>query len=415
MSGNYSSLVIAYFTGSYARASDTFIRAEVRLLRQMGHTVHTFSVRRPPQQELITDEIRAEYENTEYMLDGRWDIIAGSFLKALFLSPRRFFLALRIAVKTGNPGIKGRLWPIAHLVEAARLSERLKRNKIQHIHCHIAAGAATVTMLAAKIANIPFSFTVHGPGEFIEAAHLTLDEKIHHAAFVATISEYARAQLFRWCRKEDREKIHIVRCGVGDIFLSAVLTPPPEEKRFVNIGRLCEAKGQMLLIEAVRLLAKEGFIFKLILIGDGPLHDEIEGFIKKNKLENYVELSGWMDSRNIQKELLASQALILPSFAEGLPVVLMESLALGRPAVSTAIAGIPELVEPGVSGWLVPAGSLEKLLEALRDLLNSPKERLEAMGHAGAKKVAEQHDEKKEIVKLEGLIRRSCQNSSSLA
>jgi glycosyltransferase involved in cell wall biosynthesis len=160
----------------------------------------------------------------------------------------------------------------------------------------------------------------------------------------------------------------------------------------------------MLLLEAVRQLATEGLHFKLVLVGDGPLRENIEAEIARFDLQDYIEITGWASSTEVRQQILASRALVLPSFAEGLPVVIMEALALGRPVISTYVAGIPELVEPGICGWLVPAGSLEPLTAAMKSALTSPVEKLETMGQVGAQSVASQHNALTEAKKLAALF-----------
>jgi glycosyltransferase involved in cell wall biosynthesis len=231
-----------------------------------------------------------------------------------------------------------------------------------------------------------------------------LSEKIHQAAFVVAVSSFGKSQLCRWCNYEHWSKIHVIHCGVDETFLTQTHVPVPNEPRLVCVGRLGEQKGHLLLLEAVRLLAAEGLKFKLILVGDGPLRQNIEAEIAKSNLQDYIEITGWASSTEVRQQMLASRALVLPSFAEGLPVVIMEALALGRPAIGTYVAGIPELVEPGVCGWLVPAGSLEPLTAAMRSVLTSPVENLETMGKIGAERVASQHNALTEAKKLAALF-----------
>jgi glycosyltransferase involved in cell wall biosynthesis len=142
-----------------------------------------------------------------------------------------------------------------------------------------------------------------------------------------------------------------------------------------------------------------------VLAGDGPLRPVVEERVRKLGLEGRVKLAGWMGADQVREAILASRALVLPSFSEGLPVVLMEALALGRPIIATSLSGIPELVKPGTNGWLVPAGSAEALAPAMREALEASPARLDAMGHAGAALVAERHDSTREARKLLALLR----------
>jgi glycosyltransferase involved in cell wall biosynthesis len=261
----------------------------------------------------------------------------------------------------------------------------------------------------------PYSFTVHGPEEFDKVKALALVEKVERAAFVVTVSSFGKSQLYRWCEQGQWSKIHVVHCGVDDGFLAGPAIAIPAQPRLVCVGRLCEQKGQFLLLDAVGQLVASGLRFKLVLVGDGPIRAEIEALIARLGLQEHVEITGWASNNDVRQHILASRAMVLPSFAEGLPVVIMEALALGRPVISTYVAGIPELVEPGVCGWLVPPGSVEALTQAMRAALQLPVEKLEQMGFAGAGRVAQQHDATVEANKLAALFRSSIEKPHNQA
>jgi colanic acid/amylovoran biosynthesis glycosyltransferase len=396
---------IAYLTSLYARAGDTFIRGEVEQLRRLGHVVHTFSVRRPGPEEVVSDEIRRERERTIDLLEAGAVRLALAGLRRAIAAPRRSLEAVRTAIRVVPVGIPGR-WVrrISYLLEAAYLADCLEAKGVGHLHNHIGENSAVVAMLAAIYADIPYSLTIHGPGEFDRPALLALDRKIGRAAFVAAISEFTRSQLFRWCAREDWPKIRVIRCGLDESFLSRAVAPIPARPRLVSVGRLAEQKGHLLLIDAAARLRERGMEFELVLVGDGPLRGEIEALIDRLDLSDCVRVTGFLGTAEVRRELEAARALVLPSFAEGLPVVIMEALALGRPVISTYVAGIPELVEPGRSGWLVPAGAVPPLVEAMAEALAADPAELEAMGRAGAAWVAERHDAAVEARKLAALI-----------
>jgi glycosyltransferase involved in cell wall biosynthesis len=218
------------------------------------------------------------------------------------------------------------------------------------------------------------------------------------------VSEFGRSQLFRWCDHTDWPKVRVVRCGLDRSFLGFGPVPVPETPQLVCVGRLCEQKGQLRLLQALGLLAAEGVPFRMVLAGDGPMRQAVEAQIARLGLEDRVRITGWLSNEEVRRQLLDARAMVLPSFAEGLPVVLMEALALGRPVITTYVAGIPELVQPGVSGWLVPAGSVEALAEAIREALATPTDVLTWMGLAGAERVAAAHDVTREAAALAALF-----------
>jgi glycosyltransferase involved in cell wall biosynthesis len=396
---------IGYLTSLYARVGDTFIRREVEQLRRLGHTVHTFSIRKPEQDELVSEEIRREYAGTEYLLEAGAGVLALAALRLAFAAPRRFLSAVTLVVRAVPPGIEKRwIRRISYLLEAAYLAERLAAKNVQHLHNHIGENSAVVAMLAAMFRGIPYSLTIHGPGEFDRPTLLALKEKIRRAAFIVAISEFTRSQLYRWADYGDWAKIHVIYVGVSSMFLEHGPAPVPPAPRLVSIGRIAEQKGQVILIHAAARLLEQGYDFELVIVGDGPMRGEIERLIDQFGLQDRVRITGYRSSQGVVQELLAARALVLPSFAEGLPVVFFEALALGRPVISTYVAGHTELIEPGINGWLVAAGAVEPLAEAMAEALTAETVELEQRGHAGAARVAQQHDPEAAAEKLRDLF-----------
>jgi len=253
-------------------------------------------------------------------------------------------------------------------------------------------------MLAHLLGGPPYSFTVHGPQEFERP--FGLEEKIRHANFVVAVSEFGRSQLYLRCRHGDWPKVKVIHCGLEKEFYDIPPRAIPAAPRLVCVGRICEAKGQMLLIEAAARLAARGIAFELTLAGDGPMRGEIEALIERHRLGEQIRITGWVSSPQVREEIMASRALVLPSFAEGLPVVLMEAMALRRPVVTTYVAGIPELVRHGQDGWLLPAGSVAALAEAMTQCLSKRPEELQVMGDAAFHRVLERHSIDTEASKL---------------
>ena len=400
-------LTIAYLTSLYARSSDSFVRAEVGALRALGHSVHTFSIRRPPSSELVSDAVRDERERTDYVLSHGLAALCSSLLRTAARRPAAFARAALLALRIGQPGARGRLWPLAYLAEAAYVAEQLERLGVQHLHDHIAEGSASVALLASELSGVPFSVTVHGPGEFDHPETLALDVKLQRASFFVAISSFARSQVLRWTRPGDWERVHVVRCGVEQRFLERSPAPLPDAPRFVSIGRLDVQKGQLVLLEAVARARREGVEVELTIAGDGPLRGQLEKAAARLGIRGAVRFAGAIAADDVLAEIERSRALVLASFAEGLPIVVMESLALGRPVIATDVGALGELVEPGRTGWLVPPAAVEALADAIRAAASAPVEELERMGSAGAARVRERHDSASEARRLEALFRDS--------
>lgn len=380
----------------------------------MGIQVARFSIR-SLESELVDEVDKLEQELTQVVLGiGKVGLLL-ALIRVAITRPVRFLSAFWLMLQVGRHSERGILRHFAYLAEACVLLRWFSDAGIAHVHAHFGTNSTTVAMLCHVLGGPPYSFTVHGPEEFDKVQTISLTEKINRAAFVVAVSSFGKSQLYRWCEREHWAKIHVVHCGVDKLFLKQPHVPIPDQPRLVCVGRLCEQKGQLLLIEAASRLAAEGLPFKLVLVGDGPLRPQIETLIAQNGLQEHVEITGWASNSEVQQQILASRAMVLPSFAEGLPVVIMEALALERPVISTYVAGIPELVEPGTCGWLVPPGSVEALTAAMRTALLLPVEKLEQMGRLGAERVALEHDAEQEASKLAALFPSNIEKSQNQA
>ncbi|OUC11645.1 MAG: colanic acid biosynthesis glycosyltransferase WcaL [Alkalinema sp. CACIAM 70d] len=390
---------VAYLVNQYPKVSHSFIRREIAAVEAAGLEVQRFSIRSCAS-ELVDPADLEELKKTRIILNqGLWAILITSF--QVFLSqPIRFFQAVQLAMQLGWKSDRGILRHLIYFLEACTLLQWLTQAKVDHVHAHFGSNSTAVACLCHALGGPPYSFTVHGPDEFDRPQAMKLAEKINRAKFVATISFFSRSQLYRWCPVEQWPKIQVIRCGLDSDFLDQALTPIPERPHLVCVGRLCAAKGQLLLVEAVRQLVTEGAFLHLTLVGDGELRPQLEALIQQHGLQEFIKITGWASSAMVQEYLRSARALVLPSFAEGLPVVIMEALALGRPVISTYIAGIPELVEPGVCGWLIPAGSITALNRAILRVLQSSEAELEQFGSFGKQRVTDNHNIDQEVAKL---------------
>ena len=395
---------IAYLVNKYPKTSHSFIRREIAALEAGGIAVERFSIR-DCESELVDPEDKLEFKKTLVVLSVGILGLLFNLLGIAITKPILWLKSLWLALKVGWGSERGVLYHIIYLAEACVLLGWLRNAGVTHLHAHFGTNSTTVAMLCQALGGPSYSFTVHGPYEFDKPESIGLSEKINRAAFVTTVSFFSQGQLYRWCKHQQWKKIHVIRCGVDSNFFTQPITAIPSEPNLVCVGRLCEEKGQLLLIEAVKQLASMGLWCHLTLVGDGPLRPEIEKLIKEYGLEAQIKITGWASGTEVKKYVLNCRALVLSSFAEGLPVVIMEALALQRPVVSTYVAGIPELVVPGVNGWLVPSGSVEGLTAALREVLQLSTEKLQQMGQAGYLSVKAQHDIALEASKLANLFR----------
>lgn len=395
---------IAYFINQYPKVSHSFIRREILALERQGIEIQRIALRGWDGELQDSDDI-AERSKTRYVLENGVKGLLKPLLEVLRAQPRRFFSALWLALRMGRRA--DRSWPyhLIYLAEACRVVQWLQAFGAKHVHAHFGTNSTEVVMLANALGGPPYSFTVHGPEEFDKPQFLHIDEKVRRAAFVAAVSSYGRSQLYRWVAHAHWNKVKVVHCGLEAAFHAGPPVPVPAVPRLVCVGRLCEQKGQLLLLEAAQKLAAQGTAFELVLAGDGEMRAEIETLIVRHGLQGQVRITGWISSGQVREELLAARALVLPSFAEGLPVVIMEAMALRRPVLTTYVAGIPELVRPGENGWLFPAGAVQELAAAMADCLGQPDEVLQRMGDAAHQRVLERHDIDTEVAKLASYFR----------
>lgn len=382
---------IAYLTTQYPAVSHSFIRREIRAVERPGTEVLRFSIRAAPA-DLPDPADREEEARTTVVLGQGARRLITAFAGAMFRHPLRTMRALGCAWRMSRRGGRGLVHHGAYLLEAAWLARRLRAQGARHLHVHFGTNPAAVARLCRLLGGPPYSFTVHGPDEFDNPVGLDLHGKIRDASLCVGISSFGRSQLMRWSDYRDWGKIAVVRCGVDDAFRGDRSDrPPPDVPRLCCVARLSAQKGLPLLLDAAASLRRENVDFRLVLVGDGEMRAEIEARIAALNLEQNVVITGWASATDVREHLLAARAMVLPSFAEGLPVVIMEALALGRPVIASAIAGTPELVDASC-GWLVPAGDSEALARAMRGALAAPVEQLTAMGAEGRRRVLERHD-----------------------
>ena len=380
---------IAYLCNHYPAVSHSFVRREIAGVEAAGHAVDRYTVRAPA--ALLDADDRAEAGRTTAILAAG----AGSLLIALAAaagrSPRRFAGAARLAVRGAGLSPGALLRRVAYLAEAAWLVRRFHAHPVDHLHAHFGTNPAAVARLARRLGGPPYSFTAHGPDEFDRPEALDLRGKVAEARMAIAISSFGRSQLMRWSDPADWSRIAVARCGVDGAFLGAAMPPAPAAPRFAAVARLSGQKGLPLLVEAAALLRARGRDFTLEIAGDGELREALTRQIAAAGLERQVRLLGALDGAGVRRLLEGARAFVLPSFAEGLPVVIMEALALERPVIATAIAGTPELVDAGV-GWLIPAGSAAAVADAMAAAIDAPADLIAAMGREGRRRVAERHD-----------------------
>jgi glycosyltransferase involved in cell wall biosynthesis len=395
---------VAYLTNQYPKTSHTFIRREIAGIEAAGLEVERFTIRRCDE-ALVEPRDREERVRTHVLLRFGPLGLLPSVAAIACTSPRRFARALRDAVVLALRSRRGLLRHVVWLAEACLLRRWTRRLGVEHVHAHFSTNPAVVALLCRELGGPPFSFTTHGGHADFDSPYAgSLPMKIARASFVVAICEDGRRRLRQRAPPGHERKIHVVRCGVDGNFLRAPPKPAPSAPRLVCVARLEPVKGIPVLLRAARLLVEEGVPLQLALIGDGPDRAQLETLSIELDLASNVHFEGWRSGDEVRARLLDSRALVLSSHCEGLPVVIMEALALRRPVISTDVGGIAELVVHGECGWIVPPGSERDLAEAMRDALAREPRELDVMGRAGAARVVVAHNSETEARTLAHLF-----------
>ena len=396
----------AYLVTLYPALSHAFIESEVAALREAGTEVTTFTVRPCPPEQLLTDRSRQEARTTPALLPRRRGRLVAHLLLAhltlLAIAPRTWAASLRAALRTGTPVPALRLRQGYYWAEAVVLWAAMRRRGLRHVHVHFANNGADVARLAVRIGtgvdgpdSWAWSFTMHGPTEFDEVSRHDLAAKVASAAFVACISDYCRSQLMRLTDAAHWPKLSVVRMGVDPRRFRPAPAPASGHAspvlRVLTVGRLVEAKGYGVLVEALDQLHRTaGGRVDVDVVGDGPMRHGLQARIDAAGLGEHVVLLGPLGQDDLAQRYTRSDAFCSTSLMEGLPVVLMEAMAVGLPVVATAVAAIPELVVHGETGLLTRPGRADDVAAALVRLRDDPELRHRLAQH-GRERVLELH------------------------
>ena len=372
---------VGYFASEYPSISHTFIRREIAALRRRGLEVRTFSVRRPPSAAPLSEIDRSEERATHYLLPPRLGTLAAAHARAFAASPARYFAALGVALRNRPPGARALLWSFFYFAEGALLADALRAAGVSHLHVHFAYAAGDVARVASALTGIPWSLMLHGTADFEYPAVLTLADKLRAASFTACASWFVRAQALRTVPTEVWDRVVVVRCGVS--------VPPEPRKpnpgaplKALCVGRMSPEKGHSGLLRALARTRETRL--EVVFVGDGPTRAALESEARELGLADRVHFLGARPEEAVIEELANADLFVLPSLMEGLPVSLMEAMALGIPVVAPHVAGIPELVMDGRDGLLFPPSDWDALGTLLARLLSEPglRERLGAAGRA---------------------------------
>lgn len=385
---------LAYLTTRYPAVSHSFVQREVLALRDLGAEVETFSIHPPLSADLFTAEDRREAERTFSIRAASPWRIAAAHLRACVRHPRAYLATLRFSLAQAGAGGRS-LAPVFHFAEAVVLWRECRRRGLRHVHAHFTSPSADVAHLASRLGeaaapgSLSWSFTAHGT-DILGDQPARLAAKVRNAPLVVCVGEFGRAQLMRLVAERHWEKIRVIRCGLDARWQAPAPErrprPQPAPLHLLAVGRLEREKGHLILLEALAELETDGPPPQLTLVGDGSGRERLRERARELGLGERVSLVGKAGQDTIRQHYAAADLFCLPSLGEGVPVVLMEAMAMTLPVVATRVGGVAELVEDGVSGRIVSPGSPAELAAAIAELAADPSRR-ERMGTCGRERV----------------------------
>jgi colanic acid/amylovoran biosynthesis glycosyltransferase len=398
---------VAYLVSRYPAISHAFIAREVQALRRLGLRVDTFGIHRSDPRHILTTGDAEALRDTYAVLPPRSPRFVWAHLRAMVNRPRRYLGALTLALNQPPVARSGRAGDLAHFAEAVPIWHECRRRGLRHLHAHFTRPSADVALLASHLADgeLTWSFTAHGIDISLDGAE-RLAEKVRRAAWVACVSDFGRAQVMGLVEDRHWTKLHLVRCGVDPEEFA------PRQRqgggadgdlRILTVGRVEPVKGHAILLEAIALLAERGIDARATVVGDGSLLPGLTRRAAELGIHARVRFEGSVGQDRIRDHYAGADVFCLPSFGEGVPVVLMEAMAMELPVVASRVMGIPELVEHGTSGLLVPPARPDLLADALQRLAADRGLRRK-MGEAGRAAVARRFDPAVAAGLLRGLL-----------
>lgn len=397
-------LRLAYLVSNHPITSQAFVVREIEALRGEGFDIEVLSIGRPDRgPEEISALEREELKRTFYVRDAGAPGAAAAHLKLIFRRPGRYARALLEAIRIGGAHLGELARHLAYFVQAGIIACRLEERGLRHFHAQFVSPAG---LLAAKLGPASMSIRVHGSDEFYDATRYRVAEKVKACEFVCAVSGFTASQLMRLTPPEEWPKFEVAPIGVNlEEFAPAPFRPDPRPFEILLVARLIPAKGHRQLLEAARKLAQEGRELRVRLVGDGPDRAALEAMARQGALEGRVVFEGAVNQDRIREIYRQADLFVLPSFAEGVPAVLMEAMAMGIACVSTKTGAIFELIRDGLDGLLVRPGDSVELAESIRRVMDDSALR-RRLAEAGRLRMEDCFDLEKNTKLLAGIFRR---------
>jgi colanic acid/amylovoran biosynthesis glycosyltransferase len=401
---------LAYLLSEYPTLGHTYLLREVRQLRELGWDIQTISVRQPGKRPSpLSPAESEELGSTWYILGSGSFAYLKSHAVTFASRPARYLRGLATAWRFGRFHPRQTLLATAYFVEAVCAGYRLRQAGITHVH---SVYSTTIALILTKVFDVNLSMTLHGPAEFTDPEGFAIREKVRAAQLVCSISYFGKSQIMLWSSPADWHKLEVTPLGVDmSGWAAAAFRERPAPFELISVGRLVEIKAYPLLLEAVAQLRGQGRDVRLTLAGDGPDRSSLEAHARQLGIADRVVFAGWKDQTALRELYLNSDLSVLSSFAEGVPVVLMEAMATGVPCVAPCINGIPELIRDGIDGLLFTASDVQGMVTAIGKLIDDPALR-HRMAESSPLRVADKYNLQTNVLHLSGLFKRWTATSS---
>ena len=395
---------MAYLVSQYPAINHTFILREIRQLRTLGCDLHVISIAAPDRspERLEADE-QEEATRTFYVKPQGVAGALRSHAATVATRPASYLTGLLHAIGAGRFDPRRTLSHLAYFAEAVIAGHHMKQRALSHVHVHF---SSTVALHLVRVFPVTMSVTIHGPGEFTDPVNFQLAEKVKRASFITAISNFARSQLMRVSGYREWDKIEVAPLGINpEVFAPRPFRDAPEPFEIICVGRLDPVKAQHILVAAIDRLVREGRNVRLRLVGDGPDRAALETNVAARALDAHVRFEGWLNQERVRELYRQSDIFALASFAEGVPVVLMEAMAMEIPCVATNVNGVAELIRSGTDGLLVAPSDDAELARAIATLMDDPAVR-RRLGEQGRQRVLEKYDLARNTVRLASIFDR---------
>ncbi len=395
---------IAYLLSEYPTLGHTYLLREVRQLRTLGWDIQVISIRKPDVPPgSLSDAEKAERHATWYVLGSSVGQFLAAHAATLLTRPRQYLRGIAASRRLTRLRPRRNLLAVAYFSEAILAGHRLQKAHYKHVH---SVYSTTVGLILAETFEAGLSMTIHGPDEFVSPEAFGMAEKVRAARFVSSISYFGKSQIMLWSDPQDWHKLEVTPLGIDSTgWVPAEFRENPTQFNLIAVGRLAPVKGCPLLLEALALLIAQGRKVRLTLVGDGPEKSRLTEEAVRLKIADSVVFAGWKSQQELRELYRNSDVCLLSSFAEGIPVVFMEAMALGVPCIAPRITGIPELIRHGIDGLLVTPANVEELTAAIAEMMDKPQLRRQ-MALSCPSRVADKFNLMKNVTHLSGIFRR---------